>query len=230
MPQKNVSSIRHPAEAGAFILDWDGVLADTWLNFKPLRQKYFDGKIVPLVEAAAELPPTIRAEVLAEIRRIEIEGAEKAVPVEGAKDLIAWLNTPKKLVSGKSVQTKPWAVVSRNCRDSILLAAEKCGITLPPVFLCREDPYVKPDPRALALAAKRLRARLSDCVMVGDFIYDLQAAKNASIPSVLVKNPATGSPDVSAEWEGLADFVYVSLVDFVKDLSAFEAPFSGMTP
>ncbi|MDR2136944.1 MAG: HAD-IA family hydrolase [Synergistaceae bacterium] len=217
MPQKNVSPIRHPAEAGAFILDWDGVLADTRLNFRALRQKYFDGKIVPLIEAAANLPAQVRAEALAEIRAIEMEGAERATPVPGAKDLIAWLDTPGTLGG------KPWAVVSRNCRDSIVLAAGKCGIVLPSVFLCREDPYVKPDPRALALAAERLGASLSGCVMVGDFVYDLQAARDASIPSVLVKNPATSPPGVRAEWEDLADFVYESMGDFVRDLRAFEA-------
>jgi phosphoglycolate phosphatase-like HAD superfamily hydrolase len=57
--------------------------------------------------------------------------------------------------------------------------------------------------------------------MVGDFVYDIQAARNASIPSILVKNPATGSSNASAEWEGLADFVYASVGDFVRDLEAF---------
>ena len=31
----------HPAVKGAFILDWDGVLADTKLDFSALRQRYF---------------------------------------------------------------------------------------------------------------------------------------------------------------------------------------------
>jgi HAD superfamily hydrolase (TIGR01549 family) len=209
--------IRHPAEAGAFILDWDGVLADTRLDFKPLRQKYFGGQTlsqsekgapvaipVPLLEAASTLPVPLREEVMAEIRRIEIEGAERAAAVEGAKDLVAWLG-------GKNGTLRPWAVVSRNCRESITLAAQRCGIILPSVLLSREDPYVKPDPRALALAAQRLGVNLSGCVMVGDFVYDLQAAQNASIPSVLVRS--TG-----AEWERLADFTYATVKDFVKAL------------
>ena len=192
-----------PANAGAFILDWDGVLAETRLNFAPLRQKYFDGKRVPLIEAAAALPAPLRAEVEAEIYRIEMEGAERAEAVEGAKDLIAWLNEAR----------KPWAVVSRNCRGSILLAAERCGIVLPSVVLSREDPYVKPAAEALALAAERIGAKLADCVMVGDFVYDLQAARNAGIPFVLVKA-------IGAEWEKDSDFTYATVTDFVKDLSA----------
>ncbi|MDR1733240.1 MAG: HAD-IA family hydrolase [Synergistaceae bacterium] len=192
----------HPACSGAFILDWDGVLADTRLDFGPLRQKYFEGKIVPLIEAADRLPESVRDEVKAEIRRIEMEGAEKAVPVKGARDLIAWLND-----SGK-----PWAVVSRNCRDSILLAAERCGITLPPVLLSREDPHVKPAPEALALAAKKMKVRLADCVMTGDFIYDILGARRAAIRAVLVQRGET-------EWSHLADAAWPTVEEFAHALA-----------
>ena len=197
-----MTPIVQPAEAGAFLLDWDGVLADTRLNFAPLRDKYFGGRIVPLFETASALPDPGRSEVLVEIRNVEMEGAAAATAVEGAKDLIAWLAEAR----------KPWAVISRNCRDSILLAAERCGIALPPVTLSREDPYVKPDSRALSLAAERLGVALAGCVMVGDFVYDLQAARNAGIPSVLVRKK-TG-----AEWENLADYAYATVREFVEDL------------
>ena len=197
-------SIRHPAEAGAFLLDWDGVLANTRLDFSHLRNKYFGGKIVPLSETAAALPEPDRSLVLSEIHRIEMGGADAATAVEGASDLIAWLAEAR----------KPWAVISRNSRESILLAAERCGITLPPVTLSREESYIKPDPRALNLAAERLGVALSDCVMVGDFVFDLEAAQNAGIPSVLVRK-------IGAEWESLADFAYDTVLDFVQDLRAF---------
>jgi HAD superfamily hydrolase (TIGR01509 family) len=203
---RTTSSISHPALAGAFILDWDGVLADTKLDFKPLRQKYFYGEITPLTEAASKLPEPARSEAHSEIRRIEMEGAANATAVEGAKELLAWL----------SAAGKPWAVVSRNCRDSILLAAEKCGIALPPVLLSREDPHVKPAPEALALAARRMGVDLADCVMVGDFIFDMQAANNAGIPAVLVRGRGES-------WESMADFSYATVGDFVKALRSFSS-------
>ncbi|MDR2528721.1 MAG: HAD-IA family hydrolase [Synergistaceae bacterium] len=189
------------ARAKVFILDWDGVLAETQLDFAPLRQKYFGGERVPLIEAAAALPAPLRAEVEAEIYRVEMGGAERAAAVEGAKDLLAWLTETR----------RPWSVVSRNCRDSILLAAQRCGIVLPPVVLSREEPYVKPAPEALALAAERMGAKLRNCVMVGDFVHDLQAAQNAGIPFVLVK--ASG-----AEWERNANFTYPTVTEFVRDM------------
>jgi HAD superfamily hydrolase (TIGR01549 family) len=196
----------HPALAGAFILDWDGVLAETKLDFKPLRQKYFNGETVPLIEAASELPEPARSEVREEIRRIEMEGAERAVAVEGAKDLISWI----------AAAGKPWAVVSRNCRDSILLAAGKCGIALPSVLLSREDPHVKPEPEALSLAARKMGVDLADCVMVGDFVYDMLAANRAGVPAVLVRSRGES-------WEELADFSYATVGDFVEALRSFSS-------
>lgn len=193
----------HPALKKAFILDWDGVLADTRLDFTALRQRYFGGRIVPLTESAGAFPSPVREEILAEIRRIELEGADRASPVPGAHELIAWLRD-----SGK-----PWAVVSRNCRDSILLAAQRCGIELPPVLLSREDPAVKPEPEALFLAAKRLGTAPDDCVMVGDFVYDMLGARRAAIRCVLVERGHT-------EWSRLADAAWPTLRDFLVALKA----------
>ena len=194
----------HPACKRAFILDWDGVLADTRLDFTAIRQRYFGGRIVPLTESAEAFPSPIREEILAEIRRIEMEGANRAVPIPGAHELIAWLRDTG----------KPWAVVSRNCRDSILLAAQRCGIALPSVLLSREDPAVKPEPEALFLAAQRLRAEPDDCVMVGDFVYDMLGARRAALRCVLVERD-------HAEWSQLADVAYPTLRDF---LSALKTP------
>ncbi|MDR3264548.1 MAG: HAD hydrolase-like protein [Synergistaceae bacterium] len=202
MQQTISSPFWHPARAEAFILDWDGVLADTRLDFGPLREKYFGGKRVPLIEASDLLPEPARGEAKSEIRRVEMEGAERAVPVEGAKDLIAWLEGAG----------KPWSVVSRNCRDSILSAARRCGITLPPVLLSREDPHVKPAPEALALAAGKMRVNLAGCVMVGDFIYDLLGARRASVRAVLVQRDG-------AEWGHLADASWPTVRAFVESLS-----------
>lgn len=191
----------HPVQAQAFILDWDGVLANTQLDFKPLRAKYFGGEIVPLIEAADSLSPELSKEVKAAIRKIEMEGAEQATPMPGAHSLIQWLNS----------KGKPWAVVSRNCLESILLAAEKCDVELPPVLLSREDPHVKPNPEALALAARKLGVPLERCLMVGDFIYDILGARRAGIRAVLVEN-------TEAYWKNLADVAYPTVTEFVNSL------------
>lgn len=193
----------HPAFAEGFILDWDGVLAETALNFRPIREKYFGGRMVPLMEAGQDLPPPLREQLNDDIYRLEMEGASKAVAVPGAYELIEWIGSTG----------RPWCVVSRNCRDSIDLAAATAKIPLPSMVRSRETPPVKPEPEALWAAAESMRVPPDQCVMIGDFIYDLVGARRASVRAVLVQRP-------DAEWYHWADVSFATVIDFVKSLKS----------
>ena len=191
----------NPASSQAFILDWDGVLAETKLNFAPIRQKYFQGRFVPLFEAVATLPPPLSEALKKDIYEEEMAGAENAEPVPGAFELLEWLGA----------HNIPWCVASRNCSDSIHLAAQRTGITLPPFVLSRDTPPVKPEPQALWRAAEILSAPPSRCVMVGDFVFDLVGARRAGMRAVLVQRP-------EAEWKHWADASFDRLIDFIDFL------------
>lgn len=167
----------HPAFVHAFILDWDGVLAETHLDFSQIRNRYFQGRRVPLLEYGRFLPEETRLELAKDIYDLEMRGAESAEPVPGAAELLDWLDN----------RGIPWAVVSRNCRDSIDLAARRTGIRLPRVVLSRDEEPVKPHPEALWKAARMLGADSARCVMVGDFIYDHIGARRAGMRALLVQ-------------------------------------------
>lgn len=190
-----------PAACAAFVLDWDGVLAETKLSFAHIREKYFDGRFVPLFESIATLPKPIASALEKDIYDEEMKGAESAVAVPGAFDLLEWLDSAG----------IPWCVVSRNCMDSIRLAAERANLPLPQQVFSRDDPPVKPAPEALWRAAERMGSRASGCVMVGDFVYDLVGARRAGMRAVLVQRPA-------AEWSHWADASFDRLTDFVEYL------------
>lgn len=191
----------HPAFSEGFILDWDGVLAETRLNFAPIRAKYFGGRFVPLFEAVETLPPPLGEQLRKDIYDVEMAGAETASAVDGARELVEWLE-------GKDI---PWCVVSRNCMDSITLAAEKAGLFLPPVVRSRDLPPVKPAPEALWSAAEQIGVPPKKCVMVGDFVYDLVGARRAGMRAVLVQRP-------EADWKHWADVSFDRLSEFVESL------------
>ena len=115
MPSLKRTHIWNPAARRAFILDWDGVLAETKLSFAHIRQKYFQGRFVPLFESIATLPHEASVALERDIYDEEMRGAESAEAVPGALDLLDWLESER----------IPWCVVSRNCHDSIRLAAER---------------------------------------------------------------------------------------------------------
>jgi len=191
----------HPAFSEGFILDWDGVLADTRLDFAPIRARYFNGERLPLVEAAGRLDPPERQALERDLYDLEMEGARRATPVKGAHALIEWLAS-----SGI-----PWAVVSRNCRDSIFEAAKRCGIDLPGTVLSRDEGPLKPDPRALWAAAAAIGVEPGRCVMIGDFIYDLYGAIRAGMRAVLVERIEPG-------WNRWADISFGRLEEMVASL------------
>ena len=60
----------HPSESKGFIIDWDGVIADTRLDFSGIRRKFFNGEPVLLLEEAERLPEEKKKELRSEERRV----------------------------------------------------------------------------------------------------------------------------------------------------------------
>lgn len=82
----------HPSQARGFILDWDGVIADTSLDFSGIRKKYFNGERVPLIEAGDLLDEIQKENLWKDIYDLEMEGANLATPIGGIFSLVEWLH------------------------------------------------------------------------------------------------------------------------------------------
>jgi HAD superfamily hydrolase (TIGR01549 family) len=186
----------HPANQRGFILDWDGVLAETKLDFTPIYDRFFGGKRVMILEEAARLPATERAALYEAIEKIEVEGAEKAKPVLGALELISWLEK----------NDIPWAVVSRNTKKCVAMAAKRASIKLPPIVITRDDGLLKPDPQVFLKASELLEIPWYQCVVIGDFLYDIVGARRACMRAVLVRR-------ANEEWSNWADVAYNEVID-----------------
>ena len=188
----------HPSESKGFIIDWDGVIADTRLDFSGIRRKFFNGEPVLLLEEAERLPEEKKKELLSAIEEEEIRGAEKAVLIPGVKELIEWLES----------NCKKWCIVSRNCEKGIRTGAEAMGIELPELLLHRDNTrYCKPDPRAFDEAAARMGLTSQECTAIGDFIYDIECARRAGSRAVLVQNSKSG-------WDSFTDISCPTLKSF----------------
>ena len=195
----------YPAQFAGVIFDWDGVIAETKLNFQPIRDQFFGGRRVPLLESARTLPDAQRDAVMAAICAEEMRGAAASTPVPGARELVELLNT----------RGVPWCVMSRNCRESIDLAARAIGFPLPVATFGREAVHVKPDPRAIDDAAGSLGASARDCLVIGDFLYELIGARRAGARCVLVNR-------VDAECESYADAAFATMRDLYESFAANE--------
>lgn len=198
-------ALLYPHQFKGVIFDWDGVIAETRLDFSDIRRRFFGGKRAPLLEGAKTLSEEEAAALMKAIRDEEMRGAAMSTPVEGAFALIAFLD-------GRHV---PWCVMSRNCRESIDVAAASVGFKLPPLVWGREARHVKPDRRAFDDAAAAMGVDVRSCLVIGDFLYELIGARRAGARCVLVNR-------ADEECASYADARFARLVDFSAAFAADE--------
>jgi HAD superfamily hydrolase (TIGR01549 family) len=195
-----------PSQAEAVIFDWDGVIAETHLDFSGLREKYYGGRRAMLLEDSSSLPEEKRDALMLDLERIELHGAREAELVPDVLEVISWTN-------GKKI---PWAIVSRNCRESIVRAAEAISFELPEIVRSRDDgDCVKPDPRALVETCRALGASPSQTLLVGDYIYDMIGARRAGMRGVLVREK------IETDWTQWLEYSCRSMRELLDE---FESP------
>jgi HAD superfamily hydrolase (TIGR01549 family) len=177
----------HPQQWGETVLkhsvkgilfDMDGVIVRQSLDFMAIKQEIFGSTEGFILERMAGLRGATRARAEAILDRYETEAAERAVPVDGALDLLAWLE-------GRRI---PRGIVTRNSRKSVAIVLEKLGITVDAV-VTREDAAPKPSPEPILVACRRLGIAPAEGFFVGDFEFDMLAGRHAGITTVLLKNP-----------------------------------------
>ncbi|MDR1508363.1 MAG: HAD-IA family hydrolase, partial [Synergistaceae bacterium] len=191
-----------PSQASAILFDWDGVIADTRLDFSGIREKYYGHRRAMLLEDAHTLGPA-REAMMSELEDIEVRGAERATWIVCARETLEWVNRVR----------KPWAIVSRNCKKSILAAAEVLGMKLPAVVRSRDDgDCVKPDPRALIETCGLLSVSPAQTLLVGDYIYDVMGARRAGMRSALVRDK------IEPGWTEWLECSFSSMREFLENL------------
>jgi hypothetical protein len=140
-----------------------------------------------------------------DLEELEVAGARKATLVPGIDKILEWVEAAR----------IPWAVVSRNCGKSILTAAGTIGMKLPSVLLSRDDfSPVKPDPRALREACRRIGVSPSQTLLIGDYIYDMMGARRAGMRGVLVRAARGGG------WDEWLECAYSDMSELYDELLA----------
>ena len=160
----------------AVIFDLDGTLVDSQLDFQAMRSEMEIGP-EPILETIAKLSPPRRAYCEAILARHEWEGAERSTPCPGAREWIRSLDD----------RGIPRAIFTRNARAIALRSLAKSGLPFTEI-IAREDAAAKPDPEGIHRLCATWRITPREVLVIGDYLYDLQAAQNAGAVSALVTN------------------------------------------
>jgi HAD superfamily hydrolase (TIGR01509 family) len=178
----------------AVLFDFDGTLTRPGdLDFAVIRQALQCPPDRPVLEFIATLPDaTQRRRALEILDRFEMEAAERSQPNGGAEALLAYLRA-KGLAVG---------IISRNSRRSIARALEGFngfGLDDFDVVISRDDPPApKPDPAGVIEAAARLGIPAEETLVVGDFVFDIQAGAAAGAQTAYLENVQKPLPPETA--------------------------------
>ncbi|AUI86236.1 phosphatase [Vibrio azureus] len=160
----------------AVVFDLDNTLVSSDINFNELRQQLGCPKTTDLLDFVDAIDhPAHRENAHSMIFDYEISDAQQSSPMMGCHELLAYLQQSK-------IKT---AIVTRNCQIATRRKLENNHISVERV-ITRECFPPKPDPLSLQILAKEWRVLPHEVLYVGDYLYDLQAAYNAQMPSCLV--------------------------------------------
>ena len=178
------------------IFDLDGTLVDSGLDFDLMRREMGLSSGLPLLEALEKLPPATAVACWAILAQHEYQGSQRATLFPGVREFLSALDE-------RGVMR---AVVTRNSRDLTLATLARLELEFNPI-ICREDAPAKPDPRAIWKVCETWGLAPRECVMIGDYRFDIEAGRRAGTHTVLFAGSGQGGELGDGE---PADFVLES--------------------
>lgn len=157
------------------IFDFDGTLVSQELDFPAIRQEIGLPVGQPLLEALERMTGSELERALAIIDRHERAAAATAQLLPGVREFTFWLKQQGVLQ----------AVLSRNSRHSVREVLRRLDLAFDSI-VAREDAPYKPDPGGIFKICSHWGVAPSDVAMIGDFLFDIEAARRAGAWTALI--------------------------------------------
>jgi len=178
------NNVRTTVHVKAVIFDMDGTVTDSPLDFDRIRADCGIPAGRSVLEHLATLPK-------AERRRAEAVLAEheRRAAAECVREAIETLRA-------RGLKT---ALLTRNSAQSVRTVLERFGLEFD-CCLSREDAEPKPSPEAVLQIAQRFGVPPQEVLMVGDYVFDVQAGRAAGARTVFVRNAKVPVPPAEADY------------------------------
>lgn len=176
----------------------DGTLTVAIHDFEAIRAELGLPPGRPILETIAALPAEQAGALSRRLEEIELRLAFQASPQTGAPELLRSLNQ----------RGARLGVLTRNSGRNAYQTLRSCGLAdffEPEQVLGREAAAPKPDPDGINKLLAVWGARPDQAVMVGDYLFDLAAGRQAGTATVYVDVMGAGL------WQEQADITVRSL-------------------
>jgi HAD superfamily hydrolase (TIGR01509 family) len=157
------------------MFDLDGTLTQPMIDFKKLKQQCGMSPGGDILKELEAMPTRERHKAKARIEAVETEAALQALGSRGAVDLVRFLQD-------QGIYT---AILTRNSRASLNITLQRLELEVD-FSLAREDALPKPDPDGIHQFSQHFNIPPEHLLMVGDFVYDIEAGKAAGAYTALV--------------------------------------------
>ena len=180
----------------AVIFDMDGTIVDSPLDLDAIREEIGLREGGDILQSIAAMGEKDRKRALAALHRHERAAAEKARILEGTRELLG-------ILSERRVKT---ALLTRNSAESAAAVLERLDISLDAV-VTRDDGEPKPSPEGIHSIARKLRVDPGKMLVVGDYIFDMQAGKAAGATTAFIGKQHPPPPEADYVLERLTDII-----------------------
>jgi hydrogenase expression/formation protein HypE len=201
--------IDKPYRISAVLFDFDGTLTKPdALDFSIIKKTLGCPSEIPVLEFVESIAGhEERTAAFDELNRFESLAAADSEPNPGAVNLI-------RMIHSKGL---PMGLITRNSIDSVKAALENFnGVSLDDfdIVITRDDPVKpKPSPEGILLAAKKLNVKPQHILMVGDYVFDIDAGRSAgTLTALLDVNPRVDKSSLKC------DIIIACLTDLVAVL------------
>jgi len=170
------------------VFDMDGTLTESALDFDRIRSECGlpDGE--PILEFLRTAPGDQRERAAGILHRHERRAARECRLKDGAREVLNEL-------ARRGVRT---ALLTRNSADSVQTVLERFGLRFD-CWLSRESTEPKPSPEPVLKIAERLGLAPEELLIVGDYVFDVQAGRAAGARTAFMRTESGVAPPEQAD-------------------------------
>ncbi len=188
-----------------WIFDLDGTLTVSAHDFDHMRRELGLKPQTPILEALNAMPPDEAAPLWEQLNELEFYYAGKSSLMQGAPELLQRLHD-----DGRQL-----AILTRNTMPVVRQTLETCRLDhfFPLDHILDRDACIpKPSPDGVVRLLEFWQAARDDTVMVGDYLYDLEAGKGAGVATVHLDTRG------NVDWSAVTDIRVESLGEILDYL------------
>jgi len=174
-------------------------------DFQAIRKTLGLSEQSDILASLAAMPEAKARSLFEKLDAIEIELARKSKPALGVRSLLATLHQRGARLAILTRNTQENAWLSLNALEVASYFAQAC-------VLGRENATPKPDPDGVLKLSNHWKIPPQEMVMVGDYLFDLQAGRAAGAATVHVDRTAT------FPWPQETDLGVVTLEELYQQL------------